>query len=74
MASGVDISFLWIVLRLEFTLRKRGGLQILCCQGFEVKSYDVTSDAVTLKPSDVCSVEVYPESTVNENTRIKSRH
>jgi hypothetical protein len=33
-----------------------GGLQILRCQGFEVKYYDVTLDALTLKPSDVCNV------------------
>jgi hypothetical protein len=35
-----------------------GGLQILCCQGFEVKYYDFTLDALNLKPSDVCNVEV----------------
>jgi len=35
-----------------------GGLQILRCQGFEVKYYDVTLDALTLKPSDVCNVGV----------------
>ncbi|MGD8209170.1 MAG: hypothetical protein PVH37_01550 [Desulfobacterales bacterium] len=33
-----------------------GGLQLLCCQGFEVKNYDVTLDALNLKPSDVCNV------------------
>ena len=35
-----------------------GGLQILCCQGFEVKLYDFTLDALNLKPSDVCNVGV----------------
>ena len=35
-----------------------GGLQILCCQGFEVNNYDVTLDALNLKPSDVCNVGV----------------
>ena len=35
-----------------------GGLQLLCCQGFEVKYYDVTLDALNLKPSDVCNVGV----------------
>ena len=35
-----------------------GGLQILRCQGFEVKYYDFTLDALTLKPSDVCNVRV----------------
>ena len=35
-----------------------GGHQILRCQGFEVKYYDVTLDALTLKPSDVCNVGV----------------
>ena len=35
-----------------------GGLQILRCQGFEVKYYDVTLDALTLKPSVVCNVGV----------------
>jgi hypothetical protein len=35
-----------------------GGLQILCCQGFEVKNYDFTLDALNLKPSDVCNVGV----------------
>ena len=38
-----------------------GGLQILRCQGFEVKYYDVTLDALTLKPSDVCNVGVNTE-------------
>ncbi len=28
----------------------------MCCQGFEVKYYDFTLDALTLKPSDVCNV------------------
>ena len=36
-----------------------GGLQLLCCQGFEVKYYDVTLDAWNLKPSSVCNVGVY---------------
>jgi hypothetical protein len=35
-----------------------GGLQILCCQGFEVKHYDFTLDALTLKTSGVCNVGV----------------
>ena len=35
-----------------------GGLQLLCCQGFEVKYYDVTLDALNLKPSEVCNVGV----------------
>jgi hypothetical protein len=35
-----------------------GGLQILRCQGFEVKYYDFTLDALTLKPSDVYNVGV----------------
>jgi hypothetical protein len=33
-------------------------LQILRCQGFEVKYYDFTLDALTRKPSDVCNVGV----------------
>jgi hypothetical protein len=41
------------------TTRNAGGLQILRCQGFEVKYYDFTLDALTLKPSDVCNVGVY---------------
>ena len=36
--------------------RNAGGLQILRCQGFKVKYYDVTLDALTLKPSNVCKV------------------
>ena len=40
--------------------RNAGGLQLLCCQGFEVKHYDVTLDAWNLKPSDVCNVGVKP--------------
>jgi hypothetical protein len=36
-----------------------GGLQILRCQGFEVKYYVFTLDALTLKPSDVCNVGAY---------------
>ncbi len=35
-----------------------GELQLLCCQGFEVNYYDVTLDALNLKPSDVCNVGV----------------
>ena len=35
-----------------------GGLQILCCQGFEVKYYDFTLDVLNLNPSDVCNVGV----------------
>jgi hypothetical protein len=40
-----------------------GELTILCCQGFEVKYYDFTLDALNLKPSDVCNVGVtsYPK-------------
>ncbi|MGD9290453.1 MAG: hypothetical protein PVG74_22730, partial [Desulfobacterales bacterium] len=41
--------------------RNAGGLQLLCCQGFEVKNYDVTLDAWNLKPSDVCNVRVNSE-------------
>ncbi len=37
---------------------KAGGLQILCCQGFEVNDYDFTLDALALKPSDFCNVRV----------------
>ena len=37
---------------------KAGELQILRCQGFEVKYYDFTLDALTLKLSDVCNVGV----------------
>ena len=50
--DGVDFAMLFT---LE-TTRKAGGLQILRCQGFEVKYYDVTLDALTLKPSAVCNV------------------
>ncbi|MGD9066564.1 MAG: hypothetical protein PVI42_20715, partial [Desulfobacterales bacterium] len=35
-----------------------GELQILRCQGFEVTYYDVTLDALTLKPFDVCNIGV----------------
>ena len=31
---------------------------ILCCQGFAVADYSVTLDALALKPSDFCNVEV----------------
>ena len=34
------------------------GIHIPCCQVFEVKYYDVTLDALTLKPSVVCNVGV----------------
>ena len=37
---------------------KAGGLQILCCQGFEVNDYNFTLDALALKPSDFCNVRV----------------
>ena len=35
-----------------------GELKILRCPGFEVKYYDFTLDALTLKLSDVCNVGV----------------
>jgi hypothetical protein len=35
---------------------KAGGLQILCCQGFEVNDYNFTLDALALKPSGFCNV------------------
>ena len=38
---------------------KAGGLQILCCQGFEVNDYNFTLDALALKPSDFCNDKVY---------------
>jgi hypothetical protein len=50
-----------------------GGLQILRCQGFEVKYYDFTLDALTLKPSDVCNVGVYPlNSGLRRNAVLKA--
>jgi len=48
------------VLPFCLPFRNVGGLQLLCCQGFEVKYYDVTLDAWNLKPSDVCNVRVKP--------------
>jgi len=44
------------ILPCRLPFRNAGGLQILRCQGFEVKYYDVTLDALTLKPSDVFNV------------------
>ena len=41
-----------------------GGLQVLCCQGFEVKCYDFPLDALNLKPSDVCNVGVYAKEII----------
>ena len=38
---------------------KAGGLQILCCQGFEVNDYNFTLDALALMPSGFCNVRVY---------------
>jgi hypothetical protein len=38
---------------------KAGGLQILCCQGFEVNDYNFTLDALALKPSGFCNVRVF---------------
>ena len=37
---------------------KAGGLQILCCQGFEVNDYNFTLDVLALKPSSFCNVRV----------------
>jgi hypothetical protein len=34
---------------------KAGGLQNLCCQGFEVNDYNFTLDALALKPSGFCN-------------------
>ena len=54
-----------VIYPLGFALRattqhvgNAGGLQLLCCQGFEVKNYDVTLNAWNLKPSNVCNVGV----------------
>jgi len=44
-----------------------GGFQLLCCQGFEVKYYDVTLDAWNLKPSDVCNVGVNIDKKMETN-------
>jgi hypothetical protein len=55
--------FYHITYPLDFAFRattqhlgNTGGLQILRCQGFEVKHYDFTLDALALKPSGVCNV------------------
>ncbi len=37
---------------------KAGRLQVLCCQGFVVNDYNCTLDALTMKPSSFCNVEV----------------
>jgi hypothetical protein len=44
---------------------KSGGLQILCCQGFEVNDYNFTLDALALKPSGFCNVRVISEFNPN---------
>ena len=58
--DGVDFALLFTLwASLSATTQQvgnAGGFQILRCQGFEVKYYDVTLDALTLKPSDVCNV------------------
>ncbi len=41
-----------------FPSGKARGLQILRCQGFEVYLYDFTLDALALKPSDFCNIEL----------------
>jgi hypothetical protein len=58
--------FFYVVYPLGFALRattqhvgKAGGLQILRCQGIEVKNYNFTLDALTLKPSGFCNVRVH---------------
>ena len=43
---------------LDAIVTKAGGLQILRCQGIAVGNYSFTPDALTLKPSDFCNVEV----------------
>jgi len=50
-----------------FPFGNAGGLQLLCCQGFEVKFYDVTLDAWNLKPSDVCNVGVNIDKKMETN-------
>jgi hypothetical protein len=40
------------------TTRKVGGLQVLRSQGIVVAYYNFALDALTLKPSDFCNVEV----------------
>ncbi len=37
---------------------KAGGLQVLCCQGFEVNDYNFTLDALALKPPGFFNVRV----------------
>jgi len=49
---------------------KAGGLQILCCQGFEVNYYNFTLDALALKPSGFCNVKVH--SSKSSRPRAKS--
>ncbi len=51
-------------LAMLFSLRKAGGLQILCCQEIAVANYGFTLDALALKPSGFCNVRV--------NVKIKS--
>ena len=50
--NGIEFAMLFT---LE-TTRNAGGLKFLCCQGFEVKNYDFTLDALNLKPSEFCNV------------------
>jgi len=47
--NGIDFSML-----LPFG--KAGELQILCCQGIKVTDYNLTLDALALKPSGFCNV------------------
>ena len=58
--DGVDFAMLLALRapRLQ-SFGKAGGLQILCCQGFAVNDYNFTLDALALKPSDFCNVEVF---------------
>jgi len=62
--STISWIYLWVnskddvYFAMLFTHGNVGELQILCCQGFEVKHYDFTFDVLTLKFSGVCNVGV----------------
>jgi hypothetical protein len=56
---GVASTFVFIFILFGAFLDKTGIHFIIPgCQGFEVKNYDFTLDALNLKPSDVCNVGV----------------
>jgi hypothetical protein len=52
---------------------KAGGLQILCCQAFEVNDYNFTFDALALKPSGFSKSDFDFNAKVYQHIAVQKR-